>query len=128
MVSADTDDWQIEHPLPCCQTDTVDFFGLTGVLSGLHVFLPTPLAGLYFRHCRPAICYPPHAVQPTSDRRSSTTLAVRPTATRYGPSPTIDINLTIRWITGGRDHASAGMTNRDLACTQLPRNFVHIIL
>ncbi len=125
MVSADTNVWQKEHSLPCFQTDTVDFFSLTGVLSGLHGFLPTPLASLYFRHCRPASCYPHPRCR--VDTRS-TSLAVRQTATRYGPSPTPDINLTIQWITGVQDHASAGMTNLDLACTQLPRNCVHIIL
>jgi hypothetical protein len=41
----------------------------------------------------------------------STSLAVGPTATRYGPSPAPDINLTIGWITGGQDSTRVGLPN-----------------
>jgi hypothetical protein len=71
--------------------DTVDFISSIEALSGRHDFLLTPLSG----RCRPAIGYPPRC---RADTRS-TSLAVGPIATRYGPCPAPDIDQTIGWIT-----------------------------
>jgi hypothetical protein len=55
----------------------------------------------YRHHCRDAVG--PLSVTPPRCRAdtSSTSLAVGPIATRYGPCPALDIDQTIGWITDG---------------------------